>query len=108
MRDAAAVRPPAVFYTLAMHLCLVNMPWHLLELPSLALSILEQAALEAVPRAYVDVRYANVSWADYVYRTTDGYLKPDLYNRISEGGINCSLGDWIFTTALWDDPWDDK
>ena len=92
----------------AIHVCLVNMPWHLLELPSLALSILEQATLDALPNARVDVRYANVSWADYVYRTTGAQLKPDLYNRISEGGISCSLGDWIFTTALWDDPWDDK
>ena len=91
-----------------MRVCLVNMPWHLLDLPSLALSILEQAALETMPGAQVDVRYANVSWADYVYRTTDGNLNPDLYNRVSIDGISCSLGDWVFGTALWDEPWDDK
>jgi ribosomal peptide maturation radical SAM protein 1 len=83
------------------------MPWHLLELPSLALGILEQVALRAVPGARVSLNYANISWADYLFRATDGEVKPDLYNRIAQEGIGCSLGDWIFAPALRNEPWRD-
>ncbi len=76
------------------------MPWHLLELPSLALGILEQIALRTLPAAPTAVVYANITWAEYIFEQTQGSATPQMYSRIAQEGIGCSMGDWVFAPAL--------
>ena len=45
-----------------MRILLVNMPWALIDIPSLALGILRRATREAVPGAEVEVLHANLEY----------------------------------------------
>lgn len=84
----------------------VVMPWHSLHLPSLATGLLSTIVREHVsPTAYsVETVYANMQWADYLERATDGFVTPSKYGTLGEDLFFQATGEWIFTPALHDDP----
>jgi len=86
-----------------MRLCLVTMPWPSLDLPSLPLSLLSECVRSARPSDDVRCYYGNIRWAEHVLARTDGTLTPDDYSDIVEDGLFHGLGDWVFTSALYDD-----
>jgi ribosomal peptide maturation radical SAM protein 1 len=85
-----------------MRLVLVNMPWGSLEVPSLALGILRRRAIDVIPEARVEVLHANLVYADWVGERTG--LGVAEYDYIAQESYFVGVGDWIFSSALYDDP----
>ncbi|MGN9914126.1 RiPP maturation radical SAM C-methyltransferase [Phytohabitans sp. LJ34] len=85
-----------------MRLLLVNMPWGALDLPSLALGILKNSAAEKYPDATVEVWDANIDYFEWVLerRPFNGYD----YQYYGLETYFSGFGDWIFSSALYDDP----
>ncbi|MFD9123321.1 RiPP maturation radical SAM C-methyltransferase [Kitasatospora sp. NPDC059571] len=82
---------------------LVSMPWASLDMPSLALSTLTPLVRDHAAVASVDVLYANLQWADYVYTHTEGRIGEADFNRIARGDF-VGTGEWVFSSALYDSP----
>jgi ribosomal peptide maturation radical SAM protein 1 len=85
-----------------MRVLLVNMPWALIDVPSLALGILRRAATDAVPDVEVEVVHANLDYVDWVTARRDFYVAD--YHYYSLSTYFAGVGDWLFTSALYDDP----
>ena len=85
-----------------MRVLLVNMPWALVEVPSLALGILVSAVRTAAPDAEVATLYANLDYLDQAM--ADGDFTLDDYAFFALRTYEEGLGDWIFSSALYDDP----
>lgn len=85
-----------------MRIVLVNMPWAMIDVPSLALGILRNAAAAKVPGAEVTVVHANLDYVDWIVErhpfTTEDYHFYCLDSYFS------AVGDWVFSSALYDDP----
>ncbi|MGP3937546.1 RiPP maturation radical SAM C-methyltransferase [Nonomuraea sp. KM88] len=85
-----------------MRIFLVNMPWAMIDAPSLALGILRNAAVAAVPDAEVTVVHANLDYVDWVVGrhrfTTHDYHYYCIDSYFS------GVGDWVFSSALYRDP----
>jgi ribosomal peptide maturation radical SAM protein 1 len=85
-----------------MRVVLVNMPWASVGKPSLALGILRQAVLRQIPDAEVTVVYGNLKYVDWLLDQGDfGFAD---YNYYSETSYFQGCGDWVFSSALYDDP----
>ncbi|MFB6887989.1 RiPP maturation radical SAM C-methyltransferase [Kitasatospora sp. NPDC056327] len=82
-----------------MRIVLLHMPWGAIDVPSLALGILHTAAARAGHR--VDVRYANLDFADWAAATA-GFGVDD-YQYFSEKSYFQGAGDWAFAGALYGD-----
>jgi ribosomal peptide maturation radical SAM protein 1 len=85
-----------------MRAVLVNMPWAAVGKPSLALSILSQAVLRELPDAEVTVVYGNLEYVDWLLDRRN-FAFAD-YNYYSETSYFQGCGDWVFSSALYDDP----
>ncbi|MFH8573946.1 RiPP maturation radical SAM C-methyltransferase [Streptomyces sp. NPDC017993] len=85
-----------------MRVLLVNMPWALVEVPSLALGILASAVRTAAPDAEVATLYANLDYLDHAMADSDFTL--DDYSFFALRTYEEGLGDWIFSSALYNDP----
>jgi ribosomal peptide maturation radical SAM protein 1 len=81
---------------------LINMPWAMLDVPSLALGILREAARTAVPEAEVEVVHANLDYVDWLAGRRD-FAMPD-YHYFALETYFSGVGDWVFSSALYDDP----
>lgn len=84
-----------------MRIVLVNMPWAALEVPSLALGELRRTAA-AAPGARVEVRYANLEFADWAVAQLP-FTVAD-YDHVAQETYFLGAGDWVFSSALYDDP----
>jgi ribosomal peptide maturation radical SAM protein 1 len=85
-----------------MRVVLVNMPWAAVGKPSLALGILAQAVLRELPDAEVTVVYGNLEYVDWLLdRRNFGFADYEYY---SEASYFQGCGDWVFSSALYDDP----
>jgi ribosomal peptide maturation radical SAM protein 1 len=77
-------------------ICLVNMPFSNLVMPSIALTQLK-SVLDAAfgPKVEVDVLYLSVDFAKYLGR--------ELYDFLTNSGesLNTGLGDWFFRQAAF-------
>jgi ribosomal peptide maturation radical SAM protein 1 len=87
---------------IAVRVLLVNMPWALIDVPSLALGILRRAARDAVPDVEVDVLHANLDYVDWVTQRHDFTIND--YHFYSLSTYFSGVGDWVFSSALYDDP----
>ncbi|MBY8887892.1 RiPP maturation radical SAM C-methyltransferase [Streptomyces sp. PTM05] len=86
-----------------MRVLLVNMPWSPVDLPSLALGILKRAVNERVPGAEAEVLHANLEYVDWLTAADPGFGYADYdYYALSSYFLGC--GDWVFSSALYDDP----
>jgi ribosomal peptide maturation radical SAM protein 1 len=81
---------------------LVNMPWALIDVPSLALGILRRATNQAVPEAEVEVLHANLDYVDWLTERRE--FTYDDYYFYSLSTYFSGVGDWVFSSALYDDP----
>ncbi|ARQ67583.1 RiPP maturation radical SAM C-methyltransferase [Streptomyces marincola] len=88
-----------------MRVLLINMPWSPIDLPSLALGILTRSVNEKVPGARAEVLHGNLDYFDWLTArpgfadfTADDYA----YYALSSYFLGC--GDWVFSSALYDDP----
>lgn len=86
-----------------MRVCLVSMPWHMLETPSLAIGILRSRIARTHPVTEVTEVHAGIGWADFLLAETGGELTPHHYKNVAENGLQHGLGDWVFAGALYDD-----
>ncbi|EPH41840.1 RiPP maturation radical SAM C-methyltransferase [Streptomyces aurantiacus] len=84
-----------------MRVLLVNMPWASIDLPSLALGILKRSVDERVPDSRAEVMHANIEFVDWVTRRTEFALRDYNYYSLASYFIGC--GDWVFSSALYDD-----
>ncbi|MER5638990.1 RiPP maturation radical SAM C-methyltransferase [Kitasatospora sp. NPDC002227] len=82
-----------------MRIVLLHMPWGALDLPSLALGILHTAATRAGHQ--VEVRYANLDFADWAAAATG--LTLDDYSYFAERSYFQGAGDWAFAGALYEE-----
>ncbi|MBT2210115.1 RiPP maturation radical SAM C-methyltransferase [Actinomadura sp. NEAU-AAG7] len=85
-----------------MRVVLVNMPWGSTDVPSLALGILKRAVAERIPEAEVEVLYANIDFVDWVHDRLD--MAMDDYDFFAQRSFTEGNGDWVFSSALYDDP----
>ena len=84
---------------------LVNMPWHALRNPSLALGILTAETARHRPDVGVESVFANVAWAEYLLRQTGGDLGPGDYSEAGADQIFEHVGEWVFASALYGRAW---
>ncbi|MEU3506267.1 RiPP maturation radical SAM C-methyltransferase, partial [Streptomyces hundungensis] len=90
-----------------MRVLLVNMPWSPIDLPSLALGILKRSVDERVPGATAEVLHANLEFTDWITERTEFTADDYEYYALSSYFMGC--GDWVFSSALYDDPaWRDE
>ncbi|MFY1635331.1 RiPP maturation radical SAM C-methyltransferase [Solwaraspora sp. WMMB335] len=85
-----------------MRILLVNMPWTSIDVPSLALGILTNSVRQKMPDAQVEVIHANLDFVDWVVERTDFGLTDYYYYSLYTYFSGC--GDWVFSSALYDDP----
>ncbi|WP_330176714.1 RiPP maturation radical SAM C-methyltransferase [Streptomyces sp. NBC_01498] len=85
-----------------MRVLLVNMPWAPIDLPSLALGILKRSVDERVPNGTADVLHANIEYVDWITKNTEFTLEDYSYYALGSYFMGC--GDWVFSSALYDDP----
>ncbi|MEU6476507.1 RiPP maturation radical SAM C-methyltransferase [Streptomyces sp. NPDC047017] len=85
-----------------MRVLLVNMPWSPIDLPSLALGILKRSVDERVPGAEAEVLHANLEFTDWITARTEFTGDDYEYYALSSYFMGC--GDWVFSSALYDDP----
>ncbi|WP_318205451.1 RiPP maturation radical SAM C-methyltransferase [Streptomyces sp. SCL15-4] len=85
-----------------MRVLLVNMPWSPIDLPSLALGILKRGVDERVPGAEAEVLHANLEFTDWITARTEFTGDDYEYYALSSYFMGC--GDWVFSSALYDDP----
>ncbi|QNP75337.1 RiPP maturation radical SAM protein 1 [Streptomyces roseirectus] len=85
-----------------MRVLLVNMPWAPIDLPSLALGILKHGVDEHVPGGRAEVMHANIDFVDWVTERTEFSLGDYGYYSLASYFLGC--GDWVFSSALYDDP----
>lgn len=80
-----------------MRIVLVSMPWAALDLPSLALGILEEA-LAPLADTTTAVIHGNLDFVDWL----DGRMDVDLttYEYYSRESYFVGCGDWVFAKAL--------
>ncbi|WP_406137841.1 hypothetical protein [Streptomyces sp. NBC_01089] len=84
-----------------MRVLLVNMPWAPIEVPSLALGILKNRVAKTMPETEIDVIHANLDFADWITERVD-FRGRDYYYSLVSYFKGC--GDWVFSSALYDDP----
>ncbi|MGK5498954.1 RiPP maturation radical SAM C-methyltransferase [Streptomyces sp. URMC 125] len=85
-----------------MRVLLVNMPWSPIDLPSLALGILKRSVDERTPGGRAEVLHANLEFTDWITRRTEFTGDDYEYYALSSYFLGC--GDWVFSSALYDDP----
>ncbi|WP_043687323.1 RiPP maturation radical SAM C-methyltransferase [Streptomyces xylophagus] len=87
-----------------MNIVLVNMPWALLDVPSLAVGILRRSAENAFPDAEVTVVHGNLDYVDWLLERREFTLSQ--FNLLALDSYFSGLGDWVFSSALYpdDDP----
>ncbi|MDB1089970.1 RiPP maturation radical SAM C-methyltransferase [Streptomyces sp. ACA25] len=86
-----------------MQVLLVNMPFSPIDLPSLALGILKRSVNERVPGARAEVLHGNLDYYDWLNAQEPGFTAADYaYYALSSYFLGC--GDWVFSSALYDDP----
>ncbi|MFG2526452.1 RiPP maturation radical SAM C-methyltransferase [Streptomyces sp. NPDC048516] len=84
-----------------MRVLLVNMPWSPIDLPSLALGILRRSVDERTC-GHADVLHANLEFTDWITRRTEFTADDYQFYALSSYFMGC--GDWVFSSALYDDP----
>ncbi|SOD73602.1 ribosomal peptide maturation radical SAM protein 1 [Jatrophihabitans sp. GAS493] len=85
-----------------MQIALVNMPWALIDVPSLAVGILGRSARQTLPDARVNVVHANLEYVDWLCERRQFALGD--YHFLALESYFAGLGDWVFSSALYDDP----
>jgi ribosomal peptide maturation radical SAM protein 1 len=81
---------------------LVNSPWAAIDLPSLALGILRRKVADTFPDAEVDVINAQLDYVDWITERFDFGVSDYRYYSLDTYFLGC--GDWVFSSALYDDP----
>jgi magnesium-protoporphyrin IX monomethyl ester (oxidative) cyclase len=79
------------------------MPWAALDTPSLALGILARRIKDELPELDVDLRYVNIASAEWMAAVVEDCSLSD-YNFFSLKSYFMGCGDWVFSSALYDDP----
>ena len=85
-----------------MRILLVNMPWAPIDVPSLALGIIANSVRGQLPGAEVDVIHANIDYVDWVVDRVDFGMND--YYYFSLHTYFSGFGEWVFSSALNDDP----
>ncbi|MFI0980932.1 RiPP maturation radical SAM C-methyltransferase [Streptomyces sp. NPDC021093] len=85
-----------------MNIVIVNMPWSLIDVPSLATGILRRTAANALPDAQVTVVHGNLDYVDWLTERREFSLAQ--FNLLALDSYFSGLGDWVFSSALYDDP----
>jgi magnesium-protoporphyrin IX monomethyl ester (oxidative) cyclase len=80
---------------------MVAMPWHGLDTPSSALGILGPCVRRHAPGWAIDELYANLLWAEYLMRESNGSITSANYGNVADQVFH-GVGDWVFTPALYD------
>ncbi|HEX6288850.1 MAG TPA: RiPP maturation radical SAM C-methyltransferase [Herpetosiphonaceae bacterium] len=85
-----------------MRILLVNMPWHALDYPSIALGILHARIAACEERHEISELYANLRWAEYILE--HGEADPNSYIDVADHGFFYGVGEWVFSSALYRQP----
>ncbi|MFF0740473.1 RiPP maturation radical SAM C-methyltransferase [Streptomyces sp. NPDC004111] len=85
-----------------MNIVIVNMPWSLIDVPSLATGILRRTAANTLPDARVTVVHGNLEYVDWLTERREFSLAQ--FNLLALDSYFSGLGDWVFSSALYDDP----
>ncbi|MEU1755100.1 RiPP maturation radical SAM C-methyltransferase [Micromonospora matsumotoense] len=85
-----------------MRVLLVNTPWTSIDVPSLAIGILTNSVRQKLPDAEVEAIHANLDFVDWVVDRTEFGLTDYYYYSLFTYFAGC--GDWVFSSALYDDP----
>ncbi|MGW0801549.1 RiPP maturation radical SAM C-methyltransferase [Nonomuraea sp. NPDC002799] len=85
-----------------MRIVLINMPWAPVDVPSLALGILTTCARGRFPDADVRVVNANLDYVNWLVERGE-FTLPD-YQFYAQDSYFLGCGDWVFSSALYDDP----
>lgn len=90
-----------------LNVLLVTMPWASLDRPSLSLAMLSAAVRSAPETGDIQpsIINANLLWAEFVLERTDGKITPVQFDEYGLELYGLSLGDWIFTSSFYGEPW---
>ena len=83
-----------------MRVTLVLMPWYTPDGPAPAIGTVAADLRMRRPQDHVREWYANLDWADYAWRASDGELDLAACMEIVDNGFTESIGDWVFAGAL--------
>lgn len=84
-----------------MKILMIAMPWQGLDTPSSALGILGPCVRQHAAGWVVNELYANLRWAEYLMRKSDGTITSADYGDVADQVFH-GVGDWVFTPALYD------
>ena len=84
-----------------MRIILVNMPWATTDVPSLALGALTTRVRDTFPQDYVQTIHANLEYVDWAAAKIG--LDGAEYFFFADESYFIGCGDWIFSSALYDD-----
>jgi ribosomal peptide maturation radical SAM protein 1 len=84
-----------------MHVALVNMPWAAMDVPSLALGILTTCAQD-LDGVTARVHHGNLEYVDWL--TSRCAISHKDYEYFAIDSYFFGYGDWVFSSALYDDP----
>lgn len=87
-----------------MRICLVSMPWHLLQTPCLPVGLLRSRVAQCRHEHSVTDYHGNLRWAEFLINDSGGDIGIDDYAQIADWGVWHAMGDWIFAGALYGDP----
>ena len=85
-----------------MRISLIAPPWYALHLPAISIGILAAALSQETLGHDIRQRYANIEWAERLIESGIDGPGSEFYRMISEDHGEQGLGDWIFTSALYD------
>jgi ribosomal peptide maturation radical SAM protein 1 len=84
-----------------MRIILVNMPWATTDVPSLALGAMTTRVHDTFPHDYVETIHANLEYVDWAAAKIG--LDRAEYFFFADESYFIGCGDWIFSSALYDD-----
>lgn len=85
-----------------MKVILINMPWSSVDSPSLALGILKGCIARNFPGVETQVIHGNLDYVDWITSRCD--FNFDDYQHYALDTYFLGVGDWVFSSALYDDP----
>ncbi|AUO14635.1 RiPP maturation radical SAM C-methyltransferase [Priestia megaterium] len=85
---------------------LVTMPWNTIDMPSIQLGLMTSVIKEKFPEMPVKNVYGNLLWAEHLLSSDKEEIDFSSYEFVSEFAMEYGIGEWVFKSALYDEPYD--
>ncbi|MFF7656447.1 RiPP maturation radical SAM C-methyltransferase [Streptomyces sp. NPDC007983] len=86
-----------------MRINLVSMPWQAIDMPSLQVGLLHALLNRVRPGDVIGEYHGCLRWAEFLLEHSVGELTPFEYSKVGSDGIFDGLGDWVFSSVLYEE-----